>query len=67
MSIQRKIKRLLCQHIYKCSSKEFLRREREPYGIKWGVPTYADFEYYAESQRCIICGHERLVERKLIL
>jgi hypothetical protein len=62
------VKLSICKHIWiQTDDKYFLRKSREKFGEKWGVPAYSNFEYYATPQKCECCGNTKLVETRALI
>jgi len=56
------IKQLFCKHVWKETSKEFLFKEKE----EWGVVYYAMFSHFASHRKCIKCGKDKVVETRVV-
>jgi len=64
-----KLKQLFCRHVFITMVTEKARTTREVLSeATRETPTvYANFQYYAERQKCVKCNKTRIVERRFIL
>jgi hypothetical protein len=62
------IKQLFCSHIWKEEKKEFLGIKRLSFGLTpEGFTTYANYEFYAISKRCVKCNKTHIDEKRYLI
>lgn len=61
-----RLSQILCRHLWKEVSHEFLywRREQDG-GVDLGSPTYSNFEFRAVTEACVKCKRIRIVRRRV--
>lgn len=59
-------KRLFCKHIYKVEKEEFLETKREILGSEGFMPVFSNYSYYAIYKKCIKCGKEKIVTKRIL-
>ncbi len=59
-------KRLFCKHIYKVEKEEFLETKREILGSEGFMSVFSNYSYYAIYKKCIKCGKEKIVTKRVL-